>query len=332
VNEYVAHIRKLDRETQYLKDHLSEVGELSAQFASKLNLKDIGCLLGLLHDFGKYSKAFQVYINSAEGRIRPDEDDYVDASKLKGKIDHSSAGAQYAWRRLKGIGGLGQGELCGQILALCIASHHSGLIDCLSEGGDYTFGKRMCKDDKKTRLQACLNNADVALLSRVDELLNVNVVKQMFGAIHGMVSFPRNESEAISKVDAFTLGMITRFLFSCLVDADRLNSAEFENPSRKVIRQERWLDWSIAIQRLDLKINSFAKVSRIDGIRKNISDNCKSRALDKQGIYTLTVPTGGGKTLASLRYALHHAKKHNWNVKAFPDSFLNRFFASLVHT
>lgn len=91
MDNFIAH------DGQSLETHLSGVGNLSRSFAAKINLGSQGQLIGLLHDFGKYSKEFQDYLKSALGKINPDEDDYVDAAGLKGKIDHSTAGAQYIW-------------------------------------------------------------------------------------------------------------------------------------------------------------------------------------------------------------------------------------------
>lgn len=311
-NHYIAHIREKDGVIQSLFDHLSEVGSLASEFAQKIDIPNAGKALGLLHDFGKFSVAFQNYINSAQGRIQPDDDDFVDARALKGKIDHSSAGAQLVWQRLSKFGKNGQGELVAQILALCIASHHSGLINCIDKDGDNTFFRRMGKDDEQTHLRECLDSAESELMSTVDDLVNQEFVKELFGTIKGLVDFSKIKEQKFSKTDACTLGIFTRFLFSCLVDADRLNSAEFETPSRKQQRLSRqeWLDWNIAIERFESHISQFGQTKPIDTIRQQISDNCKQRADGSQGVYSLTVPTGGGKTLASLRYALHHARKH----------------------
>src|SRR5690606_26731461 len=128
---------------------------------------------GLLHDFGKYSNEFQCYLNSAVGRIDQDADDYVDAASKKGKVDHSTAGAQYVWRSFEKKSAL-EKSLC-QILAICIASHHSGLIDCVSADadkfGESTFVIRMQKADVKTHLDEALGCADRSIIERVDGIL-----------------------------------------------------------------------------------------------------------------------------------------------------------------
>ena len=125
IYEYVAHVRKSDRTRQTLLEHLEGVASLAKTNTSKLGVNLIGELTGLLHDFGKYSHEFQTYIQSATGFLNPDEDEeFVDAKELKGKIDHSTAGAQLVWREFSKKGRLG--EIIGQILSLCLVSHHSG--------------------------------------------------------------------------------------------------------------------------------------------------------------------------------------------------------------
>jgi len=304
---FIAHKRKKDGEIQELSAHLSEVSNLAATFAKKIDAESAGRLIGLLHDFGKYSQEFQLYIKSATGEINPDEDDYVDAKGMKGKVDHSTAGAQLVWQRLKRFGNSGQGELCGQILALCIASHHSGLIDCIGVDDKSVFSNRMSKSDEKVHLDECQRAADKEILEKLDQLASVDHVKKLFGQLRKFVDFTNP-----STIDFFNLGFFTRFLFSCLIDADRLNSAEFEDPLRLKERLERSgsMNWKVAIDRLENHLSRLSVRNYVDELRREISNNCKNNAYKSQGLYTLTVPTGGGKTYASLRYALHHARHH----------------------
>ena len=95
-----------------------------------------------------------------------------------------------------------------------------------------------------------------------------------------------------------------------MVDADRIDSSDFENPKNVQLRTKSPVNWQIAIVRLEKELEGLPIRNEIDSIRRKISVQCKERAYNQQGIYTLTVPTGGGKTYASMRYALHHAKKH----------------------
>ena len=286
------------RKDQSLEDHLRGVGAKAKIFASKIELDSCGELLGLLHDLGKYSQEFQNYLCSGIGELDPDLDDsYMDPKQHKGKIDHSTAGAQWIWRMKKKDSIKGE-ALIRQIIALCIASHHSGLIDCLKPDGTLNFDNRIKKDDEKSHYEECLQNIDADILKRIVHISDNVLVAEMAQKI-------KTFTATGIQTKWFYFGLLTKFLFSCLIDADRIDSA---NPGKPY--QARQTDWQIAIDQLEGKLKQFSSISPIDSIRKKISDNCYEKAFKEQGIYTLTVPTGGGKTLASLRYALHHAKTH----------------------
>ena len=148
-NCFVAHHRASDQTEQSVREHLEDVSLISRCLAEKIGVPGAGELLGLLHDFGKYSQQFQAYIQSATGMLNPDVDDeYVDATTQRGRIDHSSAGAQWIWENFRRYGP--QGELVGQILALCLASHHGGgLIDCLKPDGENGFAARVIPPENR---------------------------------------------------------------------------------------------------------------------------------------------------------------------------------------
>ena len=313
---YIAHLRKSDGQIQSVQAHLKETAALAKVFAQKLNLESAGELLGLMHDFGKYSRKFQKYIHDETSLFNPDLDD-EESTPNGSKVDHSTAGAQWVYRELRKFGAAqGIGEFLGQMLGLCIASHNGeGLIDCLDGEGNPKWIERFNKTDELTHLAECEQNADEVVQQKARELAGENLIRSLRNAVKLILS----DSTVNDKIKEFYLGCLTRFLFSCLIDADRINSSDFEREAQKKVRRlSEKPDWQSAIDKLETHLAGFGNRYPADKIRRQISDDCLKRAKDSQdregdpqGIYTLTVPTGGGKTLASLRYALHHAQKHN---------------------
>lgn len=318
-SKFIAHVREKDRQAhQSLESHLRGVGRLSGQFADKFGLPVQGLLMGLLHDLGKYSTDFQHYLLSATGLLNQDEDEeYVDAKGLKGKIDHSTSGAQLVWAALSKQNA--QGQFAGQVLALCMASHHSGLIDCLSLSEKVpvfdSFSRRMSKADPDTHLAEVCRNADPGLMHEVQRLLNdSDLTNTLWSWGMRLAEKAPRQSAALHQ----QLGLLVRSLFSCLIDADRIDTADFEHPRQAMYRPKgAYRAWDVLIQRLESHLADIPSDTPVDAsrpdinmLRWDISSHCLQAATRSTGIYTLSVPTGGGKTLASLRFALHHAKRH----------------------
>lgn len=311
--EFVAHIRKKDKTPQSLEEHLKAVSNRAGEFASKIDMKETGEVLGLLHDFGKASEKFQRYILSGEGFIDPDAEEYLDPVAHKGKIDHTTAGAQVVYENLWNKGQ--KEKIAAQVLALCIASHHSGLIDCLKPDGENDFKRRMDKADENTRKAEALINLQ-EIVNSLDGLLSDKVVAQIFDKLQCL----KEEANESQNTLAFKAGLLVRFLLSCLLDADRLDTADFESPSNVHVRNYgQYHPWEILIERLEKRFQEFAqktsqmelgKALEVNQLRAQVAQACLDTATKPKGIYQLTVPTGGGKTLASLRFALNHAAQH----------------------
>lgn len=306
-NQVIAHWRATDETAHPLPDHLRDVGRLSKGFSAKLGAENAGELIGLLHDLGKYSVEFQDYIQSALGLRNCDEDDYVDADAQRGKVDHSSAGAQFIWQALSGKGALEAS--IAQMLALCVASHHSGLIDCLDVEGEDNFTRRMSKARQKTHLDEVTLAADPAIIERANQLLgNPELIAELRKIIGSIIAKNREAYKGKQRNAQQQIGLAVRFLFSCLIDADRIDTADFEHKRVRPYRPNGdYADWPVLIQRLERKLAAMPPSRPIDHLRRDISQHCLDAASRIGGVYTLTVPTGGGKTLASLRFALHHA-------------------------
>jgi len=270
---------------QPLDEHLKNVAQLAAGFAERFGLSETGEIIGLLHDFGKYSHEFQEYIKRS-------------SNIKKGDVDHSTAGAQFLFQQFTDKN---KESLCvAQILALCIASHHSGLIDCLSPDGTNAFINRINKTDSDTHLSQAISNMEVEINKEIKRLLTSRsggLLVQKLKELHS--------SDETPEVTYFKWALFTRILLSCLIDADRLDSAGFH-----IIKDKE--SWDTLIKTFESYMGNLEKVSdtRVGKIRKAISCECLMAAQKERGIYSLTVPTGGGKTLASFRFALHHAKKH----------------------
>ncbi len=299
---YYAHT-KLDSGTdgwQELKDHLEAVATISSRLAGKIGLSRAGELIGLAHDLGKYSDAFQQYLHQGAGNASMEMEPEF---SLKGSVDHSTAGAQRVSHSLA------QSGLAAEALALCVASHHSGLVDCILPNGDDGLTGRLKKDDVLSHRSEAWSNAELPIRNALEGLLNGPEAATEIAA--AMERIRVVDSDEV--IQPFKQGLLLRMLFSCLIDADRTNTADFDKPKAALLRQHgEYIPWAQLIERLEVKLATFSNEKWVDRLRCEISDHCKSASERPRGTFTLTVPTGGGKTLASLRFALHHAKR--WNM------------------
>lgn len=264
-------------EWETLSRHLDEVAARAGRFAAAFGAAEWGALAGAWHDLGKLSHEFQRYIG-----FRSDADDAGEEDAVPGRVDHSTFGAQYAVRTL------GREKHAAWILAYCIAGHHAGLADGSA-------------DDETVRRSS--------LLAR----LGAQVPDVQYEA--QIVSVPRFPFAPSEDGVGFQVAFFTRMLFSCLVDADRLATEAF---CQEHVAFERdrpkpsLLELEVA---LDQHVTSLQKRSDqgrvVNQVRAEVQDSCITASGLEPGFFTLNVPTGGGKTLASLRFALRHALKHD---------------------
>lgn len=296
--EFIARYRESDGESQSLWQHLQGVSTRTGKFACKFDLEATGRLLGLIHDLGKVTVEFQQYIMRAQEIIGD-----ATSGARSDKLDHSTAGAQVLYESFRRPDG--RTTLTADILSLVVASHH-GLMDSLDPGGGDRFGKRLDKGESETRKDQALSLLPQEIACQLRTLLNSDVEKELEQFLQR--SFETNYSH---EERHFSAGMIVRFLLSCLIDADRLDAADFEKPENEEIRQSgNYVAWNGFIRRLEKHLDDLEVKHELDLLRRDISNSCLAMAIHKPGFFRLTVPTGSGKTLASLRFALHHAAKY----------------------
>lgn len=229
-------------------------------------------LLGEIHDMGKATVAFQNYMQRSW------------AGKPAASVDHKSAAALWALRHV-------QPRLIGVLMAYALLGHHGGLGN-----GSFFLSSKGNPGGEKFQ-QSCVEEAlayDRACVGRSD------------------VQYPALRPLSISEL-VFTYHLGVRMLHSALIDADWLATEAFCEPQRA---QERSSISMNSIPDLAERLNDVMKAKEagctgaINALRKQIRQACLRAAEKKPGVFRLNVPTGGGKTLSSLSFALEHARLH----------------------
>lgn len=293
---YISRIAKDGRE-QPTRQHLQETAEYAYNIGKKFVAPEICQITALFHDLGKTSSEFVKYLKLSYMNEKL-------GKKLKGKgpVVHSTQGAKFLYELQSGSG-LNDliVALAREISAICIANHHGGLMDGISPYGDTPFRDRLIRETDDLHHYAKTINAaekEYSFISSVPDVL-----KKCESELREFIETCKANNLNV----AFMLHLLTKSVFSCLVDADRYNAYCFEinkTPEMR-IQLPPWEDYA---QRLEQQISSFSADSDINVIRRDISEKCLCAANQPKGIYRLDVPTGGGKTLSSLRFALNHAK------------------------
>lgn len=263
---YFAHSGAADRERwQRLSAHLDGTAARAAGFLDSVGLAELGRVVGLLHDIGKYTDGFQARLEDSSRRF-----------------DHSAPGARIAIDKYE--------KPFGKMLAFCVAGHHAGLANGVN-------GERITA--LKERLGGAVATPDPVWKQEI--------------ALPATLAPPRIRPRDRDTA-GFCAAFLIRMVFSALVDADYLDTeAYYAGLEGKALPRGQHPDLTELSRRLTAHLDnlqSTAERSAVNDLRAEVLAHVRRGAAEPQGVFSLTVPTGGGKTLASLSFALDHAMRH----------------------
>ncbi|MFS0726842.1 CRISPR-associated helicase Cas3' [Paenibacillus sp. 1P07SE] len=284
---------------QSVKDHLLEVKNLAERYGSKLQIPHITGLAGLLHDLGKLTPQFHDYLWNAV--FHPEK------AQRRGEVDHSTAGGKLLFDRLH-QGKPAASWLLAELVGNAIISHHSYMHDYLNENLESDYLRRV-RDKQAEKI-----DYDTAVGAFFEEVMSeAEFHAYIEQAIAELTQYMRKSSILTPEQKQLFLD---KYIFSALIDADRTNTRQFEQnePPSDGLQHEaeqRRMLYAGYYDRLMRRLDSYTKDTQartpINQLRHEMSEQCDNFASRLSGIYTLSIPTGGGKTLASFRYALKHA-------------------------
>lgn len=262
----ISHINETTQKQQTIKEHSEATAKIASGFAVA-PLKDFIYNIGLLHDIGKYQQSFQ--------------DKIVKGKNIR--VEHAACGAIEFPKRV--------GTVFDLMAQFCIAGHHTGLPDGGSFADD-NYDSTLCG-----RLSSPERFEDYS-----DYLNELKWHKTDGKELLCLFDDVRNDREAFLERYAF----LTRYCFSCLTDADSIDTAHFCTG-----REETTLDsdFSACLEKLNARLESFVCETDLQRARAGLQAQAYEKTDEDAEIYLMDMPTGSGKTLCSMKFALERAVK-----------------------
>lgn len=282
--EYYAHTGSDPEDVstwQTLSEHANEVARRAEAFADKFGMGTWGRTLGLLHDAGKVSVGFQRRLEGGK------------------PVDHSTAGAKIAIERY---------ATCGQFMAYALCGHHGGMANGMNWSECSGSQKASLRTPLKGRLANTIDPYDAFFdLAEAGEISLPDLAQ-----LGAPMRYGRTFEGTASKV--FSTFVLEHFLYSTLVDSDYLDTERFMTPEAAEAREARDLaSMEELLAKLEAHMSELmgsAKETPVNRVRRLVYEECLGASVRPCGLYTMTVPTGGGKTLSSMAFGLWHAVEH----------------------
>lgn len=304
--QFPAHIRMEEQDgmqreiVQTVQEHCRKAARYAAQALQPAGLQQAAYLAALLHDSGKFTAKYRDYL------IRAVHKEAVQ----RGSVNHTFTGFRMLISHYHDPDSVTSWEdYVSEILAYAIGAHH-GLFDCVDERRRSGFQHRL--DEKNIDYEEAMQNFFQQCAGQ-DEIdcLYAKAVSELKPKLEQICTLPNQEEHYDSEVSFYT-GLMTRLILSAVIEGDRRDTAEFMNGFRyPSFPEDRKTIWEQCLNRLEHKLREFPSDTAIRKARQMISQHCRDFAGKAGQIYRFNVPTGAGKTLSSLRYAVAHARSYN---------------------
>lgn len=319
-NEVIGHIDRENNKIQTLYAHLLNTGNEAARIGSKVGLENTCFLLGIFHDSGKADPYFQNYIKN----------------NTRDKVIHSNAGAKLfgefiVEEKLHEKHPNRNFYIYLEMMSYVIEAHHS-LFDCIitgdrdskQEGISRIFEKYNYDSNNKYNYALVKSYfQEVKKTLEQEEVYLADVLDKSFDEFLEIADTLEFRTGKLQEVENFYIAMLTRLLLSILKSADVKDTIN----AYDIIVDDKDLNFSkeYFFEQIQNKYEQFKKPKgKLNKIRTEIADQILKRGLkDSTGIYSLTLPTGAGKTLVSFRYAAAQIKEKNKERFFYITAFLS---------
>ena len=294
--DLLAHLTNVDgdRKEQTLKEHCFHTAGYASENIGNAGLYHTAYLAGILHDAGKAKTEFAEYL----------EDAYQGKEVRRGSVNHTFAGVIWLFQKYHTDTSTIWERMACEVIGYAIGSHH-GMFDCVDLDGENGFLHRLQKDREFLCYEEAVHNyfTQVADEEFIDEYFQkaVQEIKEFFSKAKEIYS-------SSGKV-FFQISMLVRMVLSAVIYGDRRDTSEFMGQKKN--SQASNCGWEKRRAFFESKLAQMDSTGMLNQARQYISGQCLEAAERIPGIYRLNVPTGAGKTLCTLRFALAHAEKYN---------------------